>query len=266
MHRSRKIGNIGKIQYWEKSMLGKINDANRERACRIKPQLLGTHALKLLLIEDDRETSTFVAQALEGRGYEVERAFNGADGLAMAESDDYDALVVDRMLPSIDGLTLLQLLRAHGKRVPVLLLTTMSGLNDRVEGLEGGADDYLAKPFATAELVARVNAIVRRATGELTRLVVGDLELDPLNRVVQRGGRGVDLQPQEFRLLAYLVRHAGRVVTRTMLLENVWDLQFDPRTNIVETHMSRLRGKIDRGFPKELIHTIRGAGYMLRAD
>jgi two-component system OmpR family response regulator len=132
--------------------------------------------------------------------------------------------------------------------------------------LEGGADDYLAKPFATAELVARVNAIVRRATGELTRLVVGDLELDPLNRVVQRGGRAIDLQPQEFRLLAYLVRNVGRVVTRTMLLENVWDLQFDPRTNIVETHMSRLRGKIDRGFPKELIHTVRGAGYTLRAD
>jgi two-component system OmpR family response regulator len=263
---SREDRIIGKIQYWEKSMLGRINDANCEGACRMKPQLAGTHALRLLLIEDDQETSTFVAQALEGRGYEVELAFNGADGLVMAEADDYDALVVDRMLPGIDGLTLVQLLRAHGKRVPVLLLTTMSGLNDRVEGLDGGADDYLAKPFATAELVARVNAIVRRATGELTRLVVGDLELDPLNRVVQRGGRAVDLQPQEFRLLAYLVRNAGRVVTRAMLLENVWDLQFDPRTNIVETHMSRLRGKVDRGFPTELIHTVRGAGYMLRAD
>lgn len=222
--------------------------------------------LRLLLIEDDRETSAFVAQALEGRGYEVERTFDGTNGLAMAEAGDYDALVVDRMLPGIDGLRLVQLLRAHGKRVPVLLLTTMSGLDDRVEGLEGGADDYLAKPFATAELLARVSAIVRRTSGDSTQLVVGDLELDLLNRIVQRNGRTVDLQPQEFRLLAYLVRNAGRVVTRAMLLEHVWDLQFDPRTNIVETHMSRLRSKVDRGFSSELIHTVRGAGYMLRAD
>jgi two-component system OmpR family response regulator len=229
-------------------------------------QPAGNRAVKLLLIEDDRETAAFVAQVLQDRGYEVECAFDGTTGLALAEAGEHEVLVVDRMLPGIDGLTLVQLLRARGKRVPVLLLTTMSGLNDRVEGLEGGADDYLAKPFASAELVARVNAIVRRTSGETTRLVVGDLELDLLNRVVQRGGRGVDLQPQEFRLLTCLVRNAGRVVTRAMLLEQVWDLQFDPRTNIVETHMSRLRGKVDRGFATEMIHTVRGAGYMLRAD
>jgi len=232
----------------------------------MKRQQTGKRTLRLLLIEDDRETSAFVTEALEGRGYEVERSFDGADGLAMAEADNYDALVVDRMLPSMDGLTLVQLLRAHGRHVPVLLLTTMSGLNDRVEGLEGGADDYLAKPFATAELLARVTAIVRRTNGDAMRLTVGDLELDLFNRIAQRNGKHVDLQPQEFRLLAYLVRNAGRVVTRAMLLEHVWDLQFDPRTNIVETHISRLRGKVDRGFSSELIHTIRGAGYMLRAD
>jgi two-component system OmpR family response regulator len=223
-------------------------------------------SFKLLLIEDDRETSAFVAQVLRERGYEVECAFDGSVGLVLAEAGEHDVLVVDRMLPGLDGLALVQMLRAHGKRVPVLLLTTMSGLNDRVAGLEGGADDYLAKPFASAELVARVNAIVRRSSGENTRLVVGDLELDLLNRAVQRGGRGVELQPQEFRLLAFLVRNAGRVVTRAMLLEQVWDLQFDPRTNIVETHMSRLRGKVDRGFATEMIHTVRGSGYMLRAD
>jgi two-component system OmpR family response regulator len=223
-------------------------------------------ALKLLLVEDDRETATFIVKAFEDRGYAVKQAFDGTNGLGMADTGEYDVLVVDRMLPGIDGLTLVQLLRAHGNRVPVLLLTTMSGLNDRVEGLEGGADDYLSKPFATAELAARVNAIVRRTNGEVTRLAVGDLELDLLDRAVRRSGRGIDLQAQEFRLLTYLVRNAGQVVTRTMLLEHVWDLQFDPRTNIVETHMSRLRSKVDRGFATEMIHTVRGAGYMLRAD
>lgn len=222
--------------------------------------------MRVLLIEDDRETCAFVAQALRDRGHDVATAFDGADGLASAGSDGYDALVVDRMLPKIDGLSLVRRLRSQGKRVPVLLLTTMNGLNDRVEGLEGGADDYLAKPFATAELIARVNAIVRRGGGEVTRLSVCDLEMDLLRRTVRRDGRTVELQPQEFRLLEYLVRNAGRVVTRAMLLENVWDLHFDPRTNVVETHMSRLRSKVDRGFPAELIQTVRGAGYMLRAD
>jgi two-component system OmpR family response regulator len=232
----------------------------------MSPQSKGSRRLKILLIEDDRETSAFITEALQDRGFDVDTTFDGMDGLRRATSDKYSALVVDRMLPSLDGLHLVQRLRGHGNRVPVLLLTTMSGLNDRVEGLEGGADDYLAKPFDTAELIARVNAIVRRASWELTQLSVGDLELDLLNRTVHRGGRAIDLQPQEFRLLAYLMHNAGSVVTRAMLLEQVWDLQFDPRTNIVETHVSRLRGKVDRGFAKELIHTFRGTGYMLRAD
>ncbi|HVV27493.1 MAG TPA: response regulator transcription factor [Rhizomicrobium sp.] len=222
--------------------------------------------MRLLLVEDDRETSAFVTRALEERGYDVETSFSGTDGLARAEANDYDVLVIDRMLPELDGLSLVRRLRTRGSRVPVLFLTTMSGLDDRVAGLEGGGDDYLPKPFATAELVARVNALARRTAGEATQLSVLDLKIDLLRRTVQRAGRPIVLQQQEFLLLEYLVRNAGRVVTRTMLLENVWDLQFDPRTNIVETHMSRLRSKVDRGFEVELIHTVRGAGYVLRAD
>lgn len=232
----------------------------------MKPQPAGKRAVKLLLIEDDRETSAFVARALQERGYEVETSFNGTEGLSKADAEEYDALIVDRMLPGLDGLSLVRRLRTRGNRVPVLFLTTMSGLDDRVEGLEGGADDYLPKPFATAELFARVNALVRRTAAEATQLSVLDLRMDLLRRTVQRAGRPITLQPQEFRLLEYLVRNAGRMVTRTMLLENVWDLQFDPRTNIVETHISRLRSKVDRGFDAELIHTVRGAGYMLRAE
>ncbi len=222
--------------------------------------------MRLLLVEDDHETSEFVVRALEERGFQVEPVFDGKEGYTRANSSEYDALVLDRMLPGIDGLTIVKRLRAQGKRVPVLLLSTMSGLNDRVEGLEGGADDYLAKPFASIELVARVNAIVRRTSAESARFVVGDLELNLLDRTVEREGRKIDLQPQEFRLLSYLVQNAGRIVTRAMLLEHVWDLQFDPRTNLVETHISRLRGKIDRGFATELIRTVRGEGYILLAD
>jgi two-component system OmpR family response regulator len=173
------------------------------------------------------------------------------------------------MLPKLDGLSLVKALRASGNRTPVLFLTTMSGLNDRVEGLEAGGDDYLAKPFAFAELIARVNAITRRATqdgAEPTRLRCADLEMDLIRRTVTRAGKPVELQHQEFRLLEYLLRNAGRVVTRTMLLEHVWDLHFNPRTNIVETHLSRLRSKIDRGHAIELIHTQRGMGYVLRAE
>jgi two-component system OmpR family response regulator len=247
-------------------MLRKINVRDAQQSCAMNLQTAENHIVKLLLIEDDRETAAFVAQALEDRGHDVETVSDGSAGLERALADQHDALIVDRMLPGIDGLSLVRRLRAQGKRVPILILTTMSGLNDRVEGLEGGADDYLVKPFAAEELVARVNAIVRRTAGETTRLSAFDLELDLLRRTVSRGGRVIDLQPQEFRLLEYLVRNSGRVVTRTMLLENVWDLQFDPRTNIVETHMSRLRGKVDRGFSIELIHTVRGEGYILRAD
>ena len=223
--------------------------------------------LKLLLVEDDRETAGHIVDALQGHGHAVEHVDDGAQGLARALTGEHAALIVDRMLPGIDGLTLVRRLRSEGHQTPVLLLTTMSGLNDRVEGLEGGADDYLVKPFAFAELLARVNAITRRAdVGEPTRLRLADLEIDLIRRTAAREGKAIELQAQEFRLLEYLLRNAGRVVTRTMLLENVWDLHFDPRTNIVETHMSRLRSKVDRGFGTELIRTLRGVGYVLRAD
>lgn len=223
--------------------------------------------MKLLLIEDDPETAGHIAHALTGHGHAVESVDNGADGLARARAGDHAALIVDRMLPGLDGLSLVRNLREEGLQTPVLMLTTMSGLDDRVEGLEGGADDYLVKPFAYSELLSRVHAITRRSeTRETTRLRLADLEMDLIRRTVLRAGKNIDLQPQEFRLLEFLLRNAGRVVTRTMLLENVWDLHFDPRTNIVETHLSRLRSKVDRGFDTELIHTLRGVGYVLRAD
>ncbi len=223
--------------------------------------------MKLLLIEDDSETAGHIVHALAGHGHAVESVDNGADGLARARAGDHAALIVDRMLPGLDGLSLVRNLRDEGLQTPVLMLTTMSGLDDRVEGLEGGADDYLVKPFAYSELLARVHAITRRIeTRETTRLRLADLEMDLIRRTVLRAGKNIDLQPQEFRLLEFLLRNAGRVVTRAMLLENVWDLHFDPRTNIVETHLSRLRSKVDRGFDSELIHTLRGVGYVLRAD
>jgi two-component system OmpR family response regulator len=223
--------------------------------------------VKLLLIEDDSETAGHIVHALAGHGHAVESVDNGADGLARARAGDHAALIVDRMLPGLDGLSLVRNLRDEGLQTPVLMLTTMSGLDDRVEGLEGGADDYLVKPFAYSELLARVHAITRRIeTRETTRLRLADLEMDLIRRTVLRAGKNIDLQPQEFRLLEFLLRNAGRVVTRAMLLENVWDLHFDPRTNIVETHLSRLRSKVDRGFDSELIHTLRGVGYVLRAD
>jgi len=223
--------------------------------------------VKILLIEDDLETAGHIVHALESQGHSVEQVHDGIEGLAQARAGEHSALIVDRMLPGLDGLSLVRQLRAAGRQTPVLFLTTMSGLDDRVEGLEGGGDDYLVKPFAFSELLARVNAITRRhGESEPTRLRAADLEMDLIRRTASRGGKSIDLQPQEFRLLEYLLRNAGRVVTRAMLLENVWDLHFDPRTNIVETHLSRLRSKIDRGFGAELIHTVRGAGYILRAD
>ena len=223
--------------------------------------------MKILLIEDDRETAGHIVHALESQGHNVEQVHDDIEGLTQARAGEHSALIVDRMLPGVDGLSLVTQLRAEGRQTPVLFLTTMSGLDDRVAGLEGGGDDYLVKPFAFSELLARVNAITRRhGESEPTRLRAADLEMDLIRRTASRGGKNIDLQPQEFRLLEYLLRNAGRVVTRTMLLENVWDLHFDPRTNIVETHLSRLRSKIDRGFGAELIHTVRGAGYILRAD
>src|SRR5690242_8149623 len=224
--------------------------------------------MKILLIEDDPETAEHVCHALRAQGHDVDESRAGPDGLTRARAGAHAALIVDRMLPSLDGLSLVKQLRAEGNRVPVLFLTTMSGLNDRVEGLKGGGDDYLVKPFAFPELLARVDVIARRSSqdSEPVRLRAADLEMDLIRRTVQRGGKPIELQAQEFRLLEYLMRNMGRVVTRAMLLENVWDLHFDPRTNIVETHLSRLRSKVDRGFGAELIHTVRGAGYTLRAD
>ena len=223
--------------------------------------------MKILLIENDPETADHICHALRAQGHEVEESRDGADGLAAARSGQHAALIVDRMLPSLDGLSLVKKLRAEGSQTPVLFLTTMSGIDDRVAGLNSGGDDYLTKPFALVELMARINAIARRGDPrQPVTLHAGDLEMDLIRRSVHRGGKAVDLQPQEFKLLEYMLRNAGRVVTRSMLLENVWELHFDPRTNIVETHMSRLRAKMDRGYATELIHTIRGNGYILRAD
>lgn len=224
-------------------------------------------AMKILLIEDDPETAEHVCDALRAQGHEVDESRDGVAGLATARDGHYAALIVDRMLPGLDGLSLVKQLRAEGSQTPVLFLTTMSGIDDRVAGLNGGGDDYLAKPFALVELLARVNAITRRGDArQPVTLRAGDLEMDLIRRAVHRGGKLVELQPQEFKLLEYMLRNEGRVVTRSMLLENVWELHFDPRTNIVETHMSRLRTKMDRGYDTELIHTIRGNGYILRAD
>jgi two-component system OmpR family response regulator len=224
-------------------------------------------AMRVLVIEDDAETGSYLRRGLREQGHVVDIATNGRDGLFMATSEAYDILIVDRMLPHLDGLSVVKTARATGLKTPVLFLTTMSGVGDRVEGLEAGADDYLVKPFAFAELSARINALARRppmAQVE-TVLKVADLEIDLISREVRRAGLDIDLQPREFRLLEYLMRNAGRVVTRTMLLESVWDFHFDPKTNIVETHISRLRSKIDRGFDTELIETVRGSGYILRA-
>ena len=222
--------------------------------------------MKLLVVEDDRETGAYLKRGLSEAGHTVDVAESGREGLFLAAGEAYDVVVLDRMLPQTDGMTVLRTLRASGVRTPVLLLTALGGIDDRVEGLEAGADDYLVKPFAMAELLARLNALARRPpTQEIPAVLqVADLKLDRLTRSVTRGGARVDLQPREFQLLEYLMRNAGRVVTRTMLLESVWDFHFDPRTNIVETHMSRLRAKIDRGRANELIHTVRGAGYCLR--
>lgn len=220
--------------------------------------------MKILLIEDDEETAAYITRGLRENGHVIDHAANGRDGLFLASAGEHDVLIVDRMLPAMDGLGLVRTLRGAGVRTPVLFLTALGGVGDRVRGLDAGGDDYLAKPFAFAELLARVNALARRPplVEVQTVLRVADLEIDLLKRSVRRGGARIELQPREFQLLEHLMRHAGRVVTRTMLLESVWDFHFDPKTNIVETHISRLRGKL--GAP-ELIHTVRGAGYIMRA-
>lgn len=222
--------------------------------------------MKILIIEDDQETADYIATGLRERGHTTDVAATGRDGLFLGAEQSYDLLVVDRMLPGLDGLSVVKTLRGAGLTTPVLFLTTLGGVDDRVEGLEAGGDDYLVKPFAFTELAARVQALGRRppVTDEPTKLTVVDLEMDLIARRVRRQGRKIDLQPREFRLLEYLMRHAGEVVTRTMLLESVWEFHFDPKTSVVETHISRLRMKIDREFSPELIHTVRGAGYCLR--
>ena len=222
--------------------------------------------MKLLVVEDDREVAAYLKRALSEAGHLADLAHRGHEGLMLAAAEPYDVIVLDRMLPEIDGMAILRTIRASGVKTPVLLLTALGGIDDRVEGLEAGADDYLVKPFAFAELLARVNALARRPPPQEVRtdFIVADLRLDLLKRTVTRAGQRIELQPREFQLLEYLMRHAGRVVTRTMLLESVWDFHFDPKTNIVETHVSRLRSKVDRGHPHELIQTIRGAGYVLR--
>jgi len=223
--------------------------------------------MKILIVEDDAEAAAFLAAGLSERGHEATVCANGPEGLQAGLGVDFDVLVLDRMIPGLDGLTLLQTLRERGVGTPALFLSHLSGIDDRVEGLEAGGDDYLVKPYAFPELMARLNALARRprAGAEPTELTVADLEMNLLRRTVKRGGELIDLQPREFKLLECLIRAEGRVLTRTMLLEKVWDFHFDPQTNIVETQMSRLRAKVDRGHGVQLIHTLRGAGYFLRA-
>ena len=224
--------------------------------------------MRILVIEDDPEVARYLTKGLGESGYVADHAATGTDGLVMAMGDNkYDALIVDRMLPGLDGLVLIETLRKSGDRTPALILSALGDVDQRVRGLRAGGDDYLAKPFAFAELLARLEALMRRGapSGRETSLRVGDLELDLLSRAVKRGGRVIELQPREFRLLEFLMRHAGHVVTRTMLLEGVWDYHFDPQTNVIDVHISRLRQKIDKGFDKPLIHTVRGAGYSVRA-
>jgi two-component system OmpR family response regulator len=222
--------------------------------------------MRILIVEDDTETGRFIAKGFTELGHQVVLSADGRDGLYQATDGGFGALIVDRMLPGLDGLSLVRALRAAGDMTPVLMLTAIGGLSDRVEGIEGGADDYLVKPFAFSELAARVQALGRRQTVavEPATLVVSDITLDLHRRTVARAGRRVTLQPREFALLAELMRNPGRIMTRTMLLERVWDFDFDPKTNIVETHLSRLRTKLNAGFDDDAIETVRGAGYMIR--
>ena len=222
--------------------------------------------MRILIVEDDTETGRFIAKGFTELGHQVVLSADGRDGLYQATDGGFGALIVDRMLPGLDGLSLVRALRAAGDMTPVLMLTAIGGLSDRVEGIEGGADDYLVKPFAFSELAARVQALGRRQTVavEPATLVVSDITLDLHRRTVARAGRRVTLQPREFALLAELMRNPARIMTRTMLLERVWDFDFDPKTNIVETHLSRLRTKLNAGFDDDAIETVRGAGYMIR--
>ena len=228
---------------------------------------LGQCDVKLLIVEDDAEAAQYLVKAFRESGHVADHAADGLDGYAMAAESQYDVLIIDRMLPKLDGLSLIHGLREQGKETPVLILSALGQVDDRVKGLRAGGDDYLAKPYAFSELLARTEVLARRnrpQQGEETTYRVGDLELDRLKHRVTRAGEEIDLQPREFRLLEYLMRHAGQVVTRTMLLENVWDYHFDPQTNVIDVHVSRLRSKIDKGHDRALLHTVRGAGYTIR--
>ena len=223
--------------------------------------------MRLLIVEDDAEAAAYLTKAFREAGHVADHAGDGLEGYAMAEGGGYDVLVVDRMLPRLDGLSLIRSLREQKDATPALILSALAQVDDRVKGLRAGGDDYLPKPYAFSELLARVEVLARRRgapSSEPTTYRVGDLDLDRLAHRVTRGGTEILLQPREFRLLEYLMKHAGQVVTRTMLLENVWDYHFDPQTNVIDVHVSRLRAKVDKGFEHPMIHTIRGAGYMVR--
>ncbi|MBL8197574.1 MAG: response regulator transcription factor [Chromatiales bacterium] len=225
--------------------------------------------MHLLLIEDDLDAAGYLVRALTEAGYQVDHAADGRDGLFHATERSYDGIIADRMLPYLDGLTVIEVLRKQGNRTPVLILSALGSVDHRVEGLRAGGDDYLTKPFALSELLARIEALLRRgqvAPAPEMKLRLADLEMDVLARTVTRAGRRIDLTAREFKLLEYLLRRTGQVVTRTMLLEGVWDLHFDPQTNVIDVHMSRLRQAIDRDFDRPLIHTVRGAGYTVRVD
>lgn len=222
--------------------------------------------MRLLIVEDDAEAADYLMKAFREAGHVPDHVADGLDGYALARDGEFDVLIVDRLLPRMDGLTLIGALRKEGVATPVLIISALGQVDDRVKGLRAGGDDYLAKPYAFSELLARTEVLVRRPgnSSETTKIRIGDLELDRLAHKVSREGTDIPLQPREFKLLEYLMRHAGQVVTRTMLLENVWDYHFDPQTNVIDVHISRLRGKIDKEFDRSMLQTVRGAGYMIR--
>ncbi len=224
--------------------------------------------MRALVIEDDKQVAEFIVKGLKENGFAVDSAKDGREGLFLAASEPYDVIVLDRMLPLVDGLSLLKTLRTTGSDVPVLILSAMGEVNQRIEGLRAGSDDYMAKPFSITELVTRVQVLLKRniSHSSETQLQVGSLSVDLLSRKVFRKGQEIELKPREFQLLEFLMRHAGQIVTRTMILEHVWDYNFDPQTNVIDVHISRLRNKIDKGFSSNMLHTIRGAGYSIRGD